>query len=143
MSISKATIARTLKPKNSFHLHQLITAARPRLSAGGNSLIMPAGLAVTDICSALDALTSKSQSCQGPANQINIINVALAVSGFGPIPVMCPRYDKINYKLRIFAPRLSLLACRTLLQHAVLPLASLVVLSRLLSRRMRMPSSVL
>lgn len=48
---------------------------------------MPAGLAATDVCGAIDVLTQKSQSCQGPANQISVINIALAVSGFGPIPV--------------------------------------------------------
>lgn len=48
---------------------------------------MPAGLAATDIVNAINTLTAKSQSCQGPANQITIINVALAVSGLGPIPV--------------------------------------------------------
>ena len=55
---------------------------------------MPAGLAPSDICAALDVLTQKSQSCQGPADQINIINIALAVSGLGPIPV---RQDLLSF----------------------------------------------
>lgn len=40
-----------------------------------------------DIVILLDGLTAKSQSLQGPASQISIVNIALAVSGFGPIPV--------------------------------------------------------
>ncbi|MCJ1405610.1 hypothetical protein MMC11_008838 [Xylographa trunciseda] len=56
---------------------------------------MPAGLVSTDVCTAIDVLTAKSQSCQGPANQINIVNVALAVSGFGPIPVVIARLTDI------------------------------------------------
>ncbi|CAF9905319.1 MAG: hypothetical protein GOMPHAMPRED_003114 [Gomphillus americanus] len=40
-------------------------------------------------------LTTKSQSCQGPANQITVVNVALAVSGFGPIPVVIQRLTDI------------------------------------------------
>ncbi|MCJ1459735.1 hypothetical protein MMC28_010114 [Mycoblastus sanguinarius] len=56
---------------------------------------MPAGLAVPDICSAIDVVTAKSQSCQGPANQITVVNIALAVSGFGPIPVVIARLTDI------------------------------------------------
>jgi hypothetical protein len=48
---------------------------------------MPAGLAAPEICKALEKLTSKSESCQGPAKQLTIVTTALAVSGFGPIPV--------------------------------------------------------
>lgn len=48
---------------------------------------MPTGLKPDEVCAAIDVLTAKSQSCQGPANQINIVNIALAVSGFGPILV--------------------------------------------------------
>ncbi len=65
----------------------LLFITAPRLSLGGTTVAMPTGLSSTDICSAIDVLTQKSQSCQGPANQINIVNIALAVSGFGPIPV--------------------------------------------------------
>ena len=60
----------------------------PRISLGGTYYIMPAGLAASDVVDALNTLTAKSQSCQGPANQITIINVALAVTGQGPIPVI-------------------------------------------------------
>ncbi|KAK5154370.1 hypothetical protein BJ546DRAFT_43458 [Cryomyces antarcticus] len=56
---------------------------------------MPTGLSTQDICDALSVLTSKGQSTQGPANQINIVNIALAVSGFGPIPVVIARLTDI------------------------------------------------
>ncbi|SLM38066.1 hypothetical protein LPUS_08163 [Lasallia pustulata] len=56
---------------------------------------MPVGMKQEDVCAAIDMLTAKSQSCQGPANQINTINIALAVSGFGPIPVVIQRLSDI------------------------------------------------
>ncbi|KAI4124759.1 MAG: hypothetical protein LQ347_005612, partial [Umbilicaria vellea] len=48
-----------------------------------------------DVCASIEVLTSKSQTCQGPANQINIVNIALAVSGFGPIPIVIARLTDI------------------------------------------------
>jgi len=67
----------------------------PRISLGGTYYTMPAGLAPSDVVDALNTLTTKSQSCQGPANQINIINVALAVTGQGPIPQVIVRLTDI------------------------------------------------
>ena len=46
-------------------------------------MVLPA----TDVGDAISILSSKSLACQGPAKQITIVNIALAVSGFGPIPV--------------------------------------------------------
>jgi len=67
----------------------------PRLSLGGTYYIMPAGLAASDVVDALNTLTTKSQSCQGPANQITIVNIALAVSGQGPVPAVIYRLSDI------------------------------------------------
>ncbi|KAI9858239.1 MAG: hypothetical protein M1824_004409 [Vezdaea acicularis] len=53
------------------------------------------GLAAPDVVSAIDVVTAKSQSAQGPANQINIINIALAVTGQGPIPNVIARLSDI------------------------------------------------
>ncbi|MCJ1407453.1 hypothetical protein MMC19_001524 [Ptychographa xylographoides] len=56
---------------------------------------MSSKLSTSDICAAIDVLTAKSQSCQGPANQINIINIALAVTGQGPVPAVIARLTDI------------------------------------------------
>jgi hypothetical protein len=48
---------------------------------------MPVGLTANDVSSAIEVLTAKSASCQGPANQLNVINIALAVAGMGPVPL--------------------------------------------------------
>jgi hypothetical protein len=54
------------------------------LSASSTLAVSPADQISRDI----NDIIAKVFSIQGPANQINIINAALAVQGLGPIPVV-------------------------------------------------------
>jgi len=68
---------------------------------------MPAGLAAPEICTALAKLTSKSESCQGPAKQLTIVTTALAISGFGPIPAIIDRLTDIIQLCGTFVSQLN------------------------------------